>query len=201
MHRLRIINTNVIPSDHLLDVEGLPPEFVKRLPQQPKSNWINKSKPEFMIDYKTNDWDELERLMNRYAHGGKIPKPACLVDSSEDRERARILPRTLQDEDVPVLVLDTPESMRQEVSEAPTQPSFNCPECDFEGKSAADVEGHLTAEHGVNVAQRAQEGKPILGGKRSFLCDEEGCEFVAESEHKLRGHKVGAHRRRVKEAV
>lgn len=166
MYRLRIINTNVVPSDHLLDVEGLPASFVEPLPLQPKVNWVNKDKPEYMIDYKSNQWEELEQLMNRFAHDGRIPKPACLVDT-DDQDRARILPRTLQDEFVPLLILDTPEAMKVSEVKAPVKPSFFCPECDFEGKAQIDIEGHMSEKHGMDVIQRGQDGKAMSVGQKT----------------------------------
>lgn len=193
MYRLRIINTNVVPSDHLLDVEGLPASFIQVLPLQPKTNWIHKDKPEYMIDYKSNQWDELEKLMNRYAHEGKMPKPACLVDT-DDTDRAKILPRTLQDENVPLLILDTPESMRKETQSAPVVTSFFCPECDFEGKAQIDIEGHMSEKHGINVMQRGQDGKALSVSKPStpkadvpiYACM--SCSFESPDKAELQEH-------------
>lgn len=189
MYRLRIINTNVVPSDHILDVDGLPPSFIEPLPLQPKANWIHKEKPEYMLDYKSNQWDELEQLMNRYARGGKIPKPACLVDT-DDADRARILPRTLEDSQVPLLILDTPESMRKVEPVVATAPSFVCPECDFEGKAQIDIEGHMAEKHGTDVKQRGQEGKTLSVPKKEsvvlYACV--SCSYETESRADLMAH-------------
>lgn len=235
MDRLRIIMTHRIPSDHIIDIEGLPPPFVESLPLQPAVNWINEEKPEHMVEYKTNQWDTLEGYIKRYSKDGRVVEPACVVQT-DDRERAKILPPNIKDKQVPQIILDTPTNLLEKPQKVFAPKSYSCPFCEFEGSGQLDIEAHIGSSHGMDVNQMAESGKRTTKSSRIvlyacsscsfeteikedlkahvsshekpanetssvdlFRCPE--CDFATDKATKLRGHKMGAHRKKLAEVI
>lgn len=232
MARFRVLMGHKVPTDHLIDVENVPASFLKNLELQSKQNWINKDKPEYMVEYKANQWEDLQAMIKKFSKDARTAEPACIV-KTDDMDRARILPPNLKDEDVPMIVLALDAEKAEEV--VPAEPSFVCPNCPFEGKTQADIEGHLQEKHGEDPSVRSFSGQSV-GSKKAgeetqaretvyacFQCDFQtpersafmahgadhiqntispvtscgiaGCTFKTDDNGKMRGHRVGAHRK------
>ena len=198
MSRFRVVMGHKVPTDHLIDVENVPSSFIKTLEIQAKQNWIHPDKPEYMLEYKANQWEDLQAMITKFNKDIRVPEPMCIVQT-DDAERARILPPNIKDSDIPCIVLSIePENV---VPVESAKPSFVCPNCDFEGKAKIDIEAHLSEKHGEDPAVRSLAGKSV-GDEREaevpdeITCDIDGCEFKTAKAAKMRGHRMGAHRKK-----
>lgn len=187
MQRLRIVMTNEVPSDHLLDVENLPVSFWDKLERVSREAWFNKEKEERLVEYKSNRWDEFEVFVKQYA-SGVMPKPAKLVQGVDSR-LAPILPPNISESQIPSLKMNTPSELLEIKEKLPIQHTYMCPHCGFVGKSQFDIEGHLSGVHGMDVnllKQQAgikvetvqkEEKPPLPAVEKRVYISEDGMEF------------------------